>query len=31
MKKPQAKRATAEPRAEGASSVASVCIELCSM
>ena len=31
MKKPHAKRATAEPRAVGASSVASVCIELCSM
>ena len=30
-KKPHAKSATAEPRADGASSVASVCIELCSM
>ena len=31
MKKPHANSATAEPRADGASSVASVCIELCSM
>ena len=31
MKKPHANRATAEPRADGASSVASVCSELCSM